>query len=61
MAFFRVLFGLLLLASLLCFAVALFTGQPQWRRHGVLLLKWTLLSAAGFFAVLVVQRLTEML
>lgn len=57
MLIFRLLLGLLLVASLLCFAMALATGQPRWRRLGLLMLKWTLLAALGFFAVLVLERL----
>lgn len=61
MLVFRLVFGLLLVAALLCFAVALATGQPVWRRRGVLLLKWTLLAATGFFAVLMLERLAVLL
>ena len=61
MMIFRLLFGLLLLAGVLCLAVALVTGQPVWRRRGVLLLKWTLLAALGFFVVLALERLARLL
>ncbi|MEK8025668.1 MAG: hypothetical protein RLY78_575 [Pseudomonadota bacterium] len=61
MLVFRLVFGLLLVAALLCFAFALATGQGVWRRRGVLLLKWTLLAAAGFFAVLMLERLAVLL
>lgn len=57
MLVFRLVFGLLLVASLLCFAMALGTRQPVWRRRGLLLLKWTLIAAAGFFGVLILERL----
>jgi hypothetical protein len=57
MLFFRLVFGLLLVASLLCFAASLVTGQTAWRRRGVLVLKWTIFAAGGFFAVLILERL----
>jgi hypothetical protein len=60
MIFFRLVFGLLLVASLLCFAMYIGTRQPVWRQRGVVVLKWTLLAAFGFFAVLVLERLPTM-
>jgi hypothetical protein len=57
MAVLRVVFGLLLLASLVCFAMYIGTRAPVWRARGVRLLKWTLVAAAVFFGVLVVERL----
>mgnify|MGYP005816036473 CR=1 FL=1 len=61
MLLFRLVFGLLLVASLLCFAMFAGTGQVVWRRRGVLLVKWTLIAAAGFFAVLILERLALLL
>lgn len=61
MMIFRLVFGLLLLASVLCFAMSIGTGQPVWRRRGILVLKWALLAAAGFFGVLILERLALML
>jgi hypothetical protein len=61
MLVFRLVFGLLLLAALLCFAMSIGTGQVVWRRRGILLLKWTLLAALGFFGVLILERLALML
>ena len=52
---------MLLLASLLCFAMAIGTGQLVWRRRGILVLKWALLAAMGFFGVLILERLAVML
>ena len=57
MAVLRFVFGLLLLASLLCFAMYVGTKAPVWRARGVMVLKWTLIAAAVFFGVLVVERL----
>jgi hypothetical protein len=56
MAVLRVVFGLLLLASLVCFAMYVGTKAPQWRTRGVRLLTWTLVAAVVFFGVLAVER-----
>jgi len=61
MLMFRLVFGLLLLASLLCFAMSVGTGDVAWRRRGVKVLKWALIAAAGFFGVLILERLALML
>jgi hypothetical protein len=57
MLFFRWLLILLMLAAGACFALFAITGQPRFKRYGLLILKWTLVSAFGFFAVLTVERL----
>ena len=51
----------LLLASVLCFAMFIGTREPVWRQRGLLVLKWTLLAAAGFFGVLIFERLVVLL
>jgi hypothetical protein len=61
MLIFRLVFGLLLLASVLCFAMFIGTRQPVWRQRGLLVLKWTLLAAAAFFGVLILERLAVLL
>jgi hypothetical protein len=61
MLLFRLVFGLLLVAGILCFAAYVGTGQPVWRRRGIVIVKWTVLAALGFFAVLVLERLALML
>ena len=61
MLIFRLVFGLLLLASLQCFAMSIGTGQAVWRRRGLVVLKWALLAALGFFGVLMLERLALML
>ena len=61
MLIFRLVFGLLLLASVLCFAMFIGTREPVWRQRGLLLLKWTLLAAAAFFGVLILERLAVLL
>jgi hypothetical protein len=61
MLLFRLVFGLLLVASVLCFVLFIGTGQPVWRRRGMVVLKWSLLAAAAFFAVLILERLAVLL
>ena len=61
MLIFRLVFGLLLLGSVLCFAMSVGTGDAAWRRRGVTILKWALVAAAGFFGVLILERLALLL
>jgi hypothetical protein len=61
MTFFRLVFGLLLVASIVCYALYIATREPVWRRRGSIVLKWTVLAAAGFFAVLILERLPMLL
>ena len=61
MMLFRLVFGLLLVAGLLCFAVYVGTGQAVWRQRGIVIVKWTLVAALGFFAVLILERLALLL
>jgi disulfide bond formation protein DsbB len=57
----RVIVGLLLAAALVCFAMYAGTGQTRWRALGWRIVKWTLVAALGFFAVLVLERLALMI
>jgi len=61
MLLFRLVFGLLLMAGLLCFAMYVATSEVAWRRRGVLIVKWTVIAALGFFAVLILERLALLL
>ncbi len=61
MVFFRLVFGLLLVAGILCFAMYAGTGQERWRVLGLRIVKWTVVAGLGFFAVLLLERLTTML
>lgn len=61
MLIFRLVFGLLLVSGLLCFAMYVGTRQVVWRRRGVVIVKWTLIAAFGFFAVLILERLALLL
>ena len=57
MVLFRWVFPLLLVAAGLCFALYAATGRIRYRKAGLVILKWTLVAAFGFFAVLIVERL----
>lgn len=57
MVIFRLVFGLLLAAAVLCFAMYAGTGQVRWRRNGWRIVKWTVVAALGFFAVLILERM----
>jgi hypothetical protein len=57
MLFFRWFFLLLLLGALVLFALYGITGAPQFKRYGLRTLKWTVLAALGFFAVLILERM----
>ncbi len=57
MLLFRWLILLLLLGAAVSFAFYAGTGQVRFKRWGLLTLKWTLLAAGGFFAVLILERL----
>lgn len=56
MLLFRWLVLLLLLVSAASFMFYAGTGQARFRRFGLILLKWTLIAAFGFFAVLILER-----
>ncbi len=57
----RLVFGLLLVAALVCFAMYIATGSAHWRWRGTVVIKWTILAALGFFAVLILERLAMIL
>jgi hypothetical protein len=59
MLLFRWILMLLLLAAGVSFAFYAGTGQPKYKRFGLVILKWTLLAAAGFFLVLTLDRLSS--
>ncbi|MDM0017730.1 hypothetical protein [Variovorax saccharolyticus] len=56
MLLFRWAILLLLLVAGVSFAFYVGTGQTRYRRFGWVVLKWTLLAAFGFFAVLIAER-----
>jgi hypothetical protein len=51
---------LLLAGGLVCFAMYLGTGQQRFRVLGIRIIKWTVIAALGFFAVLILERLAMM-
>jgi hypothetical protein len=51
---------LLLAGGLVCFAMYVGTGQQRFRVLGIRIVKWTVIAALGFFAVLIVERLAMM-
>ncbi|MBK6651845.1 MAG: hypothetical protein IPG42_20405 [Betaproteobacteria bacterium] len=57
MLLFRWLVFFLLLSAGVSFAFYATTGQARFKRWGIIVLKWTLLAAAGFFLVLVLERI----
>ena len=57
MLIFRWTVMLLLIAAGVCFAFYIGTGQPRYRQWGLVILKWTVIAALGFFAVLAFERL----
>ncbi len=57
MIVFRWLILLLLIAAIVCFGLYVGTNQPRWRMLGLSILKWTVIAALGFFAVLILERL----
>lgn len=61
MLVFRAIVLLLLIAGVLCFAMYAGTGQRRWRDLGLRIVKWTVVAALGFFAVLLLERLVPMI
>ena len=61
MLIFRWIVLLLLVGGLLCFAMYIGTGQMRWRLLGIRIVKWTVVAALGFFAVLILERLAVIL
>jgi len=57
MLLFRWAMLVLLLAAAVCFVFYAGTGQARFRRYGLVTLKWTLIAAFAFFAVLILERI----
>lgn len=53
----RLVFGLLLVAGLVCFAVYVATGNPLWRQRGVVVIKWTVIAGLVAAAIIVLEHL----
>jgi hypothetical protein len=60
MLFVRWIVLLLLAGGLVCFAMYVGTGQQRFRVLGIGIIKWTVIAALAFFAVLVLERLAMM-
>ena len=61
MVIFRLVVFLLLFSGVVCFAFYIGTRQVMWRNRGVLIIKWTVMAALAFFAVLILERLALLL
>jgi len=57
MVFLRGLVLLLLVIAAGSFACFAITGQARFKHFGLVVLKWTLLGAFGFFGVLILERI----
>jgi hypothetical protein len=57
----RLVFGLLLAAGLISFAIYVATGNPVWRQRGLIIVKWTVIAGLGAAAVLVLEELAVIL
>jgi hypothetical protein len=57
MLLFRWAMLLFLLAAAVCFVFYAGTGQARFKRYGLVTLKWTLIAAFAFFAILILERL----
>ena len=60
MLIFRWVVLLLLVAGALSLAMYVGTGEVRWRNLGIRIVKWTVIAALGFFAVLVLQRMATL-
>jgi hypothetical protein len=60
MLIFRWIVLLLLAAGLVSLAMYVGTGQPHYKVFAVRIVKWTVIAALGFFAVLILERLAMM-
>ncbi len=56
MLLFRWAIMLLLLTAGVLFAFYAGTGQARFKRAGLVVLKWTVIAALGFFGVLILER-----
>jgi hypothetical protein len=57
MVIFRLVFGLLLLGSIGCFAAFVFTRERLWLRRGVRVLAATVIIGLLFFVGMVIERM----
>jgi uncharacterized PurR-regulated membrane protein YhhQ (DUF165 family) len=57
----RLVFGLLLAAGLVSFAIYMATGDPTWRRRGIVIIKWTVIAGLAAAAVILLESLPSLL
>jgi hypothetical protein len=57
MPFLRVLVLVLLVVAAGSFACFALTGQARFKHFGLVVLKWTMVGAFGFFGVLILERI----
>lgn len=57
MALLRIVFFLLLVGAGISFVCFVVTGQTRYKVYGLRVLRWTVIAALVFFAVLFVQRI----
>lgn len=57
MSFVRIVLLVLLLAAGVYFIRYMYTGQQHFKHRGLQILKWTLIAAFVFFAILIADRL----
>lgn len=55
----RILIFLLLGGAAVCFGYYIATGQERYKRLGLIILKWTIFAALGFFGVLIVSQIVQ--
>lgn len=55
--FVRWLILLVLVGVAMSFLLFAITGQPRYKLHAMRVLKWTVVAALGFFAVLILERI----
>ena len=60
MLIFRWIVMMLLAAGLVSLAMYVATGQQRYKVFAVRIVKWTVIAALGFFAVLILERLATM-
>jgi len=53
----RLIFGLLLLAGLVCLGMSVATREPRWRQRGIVIIRWTVIAGLASIGVLLVERL----
>jgi hypothetical protein len=61
MVLLRTVVLVMLTAGVLCFGAYIVTGGLRWRMLGLRIVRWTVVTALVFFAVLIAERLARTL